>query len=29
LNSEKKKSLIAMPYQTHPYQWTRTIRIGF
>jgi hypothetical protein len=25
----KEKSLIAKPYQTRPYQWTRTIRIGF
>jgi hypothetical protein len=23
------KTLIAIPQQTHPYQWTRTIRIGF
>jgi hypothetical protein len=24
-----EKALIAIPYQTRPYQWTRTIRIGF
>jgi hypothetical protein len=24
-----QKSLIVKPYQTRPYQWTRTIRIGF
>ena len=24
-----EKVLIAIPYQTRPYQWTRTIRIGF
>jgi hypothetical protein len=24
-----EKVLIAIPYRTHPYQWTRTIRIGF
>jgi hypothetical protein len=24
-----EKSLIVIPYQTRPYQWTRTIRIGF
>jgi hypothetical protein len=24
-----EKVLIAKPYRTHPYQWTRTIRIGF
>jgi hypothetical protein len=23
------KSLIVIPHQTRPYQWTRTIRIGF
>jgi hypothetical protein len=23
------KTLIAIPHQTRPYQWTRTIRIGF
>jgi hypothetical protein len=23
------KTLIVIPHQTHPYQWTRTIRIGF
>jgi hypothetical protein len=26
---EVVKSLIVIPHQTHPYQWTRTIRIGF
>jgi hypothetical protein len=25
----REKVLIAIPYQTHPYQWTQTIRIGF
>jgi hypothetical protein len=25
----ENKTLIAIPHQTHPYQWTRTIRIGF
>jgi hypothetical protein len=24
-----EKVLIAIPYRTRPYQWTRTIRIGF
>jgi hypothetical protein len=24
-----RKSLIVIPHQTRPYQWTRTIRIGF
>jgi hypothetical protein len=24
-----EKSLIVIPYQTRPYQWTRTIRIDF
>jgi hypothetical protein len=23
------KTLIVIPHQTHPYQWTQTIRIGF
>jgi hypothetical protein len=25
----KIKTLIAIPHQTRPYQWTQTIRIGF
>jgi hypothetical protein len=25
----KIKALIVIPHQTRPYQWTRTIRIGF
>jgi hypothetical protein len=25
----RSKTLIAIPHQTRPYQWTRTIRIGF
>jgi hypothetical protein len=26
---QRSKTLIAIPHQTCPYQWTRTIRIGF
>jgi hypothetical protein len=25
----ENKTLIAIPYQTHPFLWTQTIRIGF
>jgi hypothetical protein len=25
----RSKTLIAIPHQTRPYQWTRTIQIGF